>query len=66
MILTARVTVEDRVRGLQGGADDYLTKPFAFSELTARIQVLLRRAAPHRYTSMEPTLLRRCAWPTWR
>ena len=58
LMLTARVTVEDRVRGLQGGADDYLTKPFAFSELTARIQGLLRRAAPHRYTSMEPTLLR--------
>ena len=44
LMLTARVSVEDRVLGLQTGADDYLLKPFAFSELTARIQVLLRRA----------------------
>ena len=43
LMLTARVSVEDRVRGLQTGADDYLVKPFAFSELVARIQVLLRR-----------------------
>lgn len=47
LMLTARVTVEDRVRGLQGGADDYLTKPFAFSELLARIEGLLRRTRPH-------------------
>ena len=46
LMLTARVQVDDRVRGLLGGADDYLTKPFAFTELTARIQVLLRRALP--------------------
>ncbi|MEQ1807593.1 MAG: heavy metal response regulator transcription factor [Burkholderiaceae bacterium] len=57
LMLTARASVEDRVRGLQGGADDYLTKPFAFSELTARIQVLLRRAIPARHTSTEPTVL---------
>ena len=43
MILTARDAVQDRVAGLKGGADDYLVKPFAFSELTARIQALLRR-----------------------
>lgn len=43
-MLTARGQIEDRVRGLKGGADDYLVKPFAFSELVARIQVLLRRA----------------------
>ena len=48
LMLTARVRVEDRVRGLQSGADDYLVKPFAFSELLARIQVLLRRARPVR------------------
>lgn len=48
LMLTARVRVEDRVRGLQSGADDYLVKPFAFSELLARIQVLLRRAQPAR------------------
>ncbi|MEO6271043.1 MAG: heavy metal response regulator transcription factor [Lautropia sp.] len=48
LMLTARDQVEDRVRGLQGGADDYLVKPFAFSELLARIQAVLRRGvAPH-------------------
>jgi len=41
--LTARDKVEDRVRGLEAGADDYLVKPFAFSELLARINALLRR-----------------------
>ncbi|MBN8489911.1 MAG: heavy metal response regulator transcription factor [Burkholderiales bacterium] len=46
LMLTARVRVEDRVKGLQSGADDYLVKPFAFSELVARIQVLLRRGHP--------------------
>lgn len=50
LMLTARVSVEDRVRGLQSGADDYLVKPFAFSELLARIQGLLRRAGPNRAT----------------
>ncbi len=44
LILTARDAVEDRVRGLQLGADDYLIKPFAFEELQARIQALVRRA----------------------
>jgi len=44
IMLTARMSVEDRVRGLRAGADDYLVKPFAFSELVARIEVLLRRA----------------------
>ncbi|CAG0932893.1 Transcriptional activator protein CzcR [Rhodocyclaceae bacterium] len=43
LMLTARDRVEDRVRGLQGGADDYLVKPFAFTELLARLQVLTRR-----------------------
>lgn len=43
LILTARDSVEDRVRGLNGGCDDYLTKPFAFAELLARIRALLRR-----------------------
>lgn len=46
VMLTARIKVEDRVRGLQSGADDYLIKPFAFSELVARIQALLRRVRP--------------------
>ena len=44
LMLTARMSVEDRVRGLKAGADDYLIKPFAFTELLARIEVLLRRA----------------------
>ena len=43
LMLTARDAVEDRVRGLESGADDYLTKPFAFMELTARIKALARR-----------------------
>lgn len=43
LILTARDTIEDRVRGLDSGADDYLTKPFDLSELSARIRALLRR-----------------------
>lgn len=43
LFLTARDTVEDRVEGLDGGADDYLVKPFAFPELVARIRALLRR-----------------------
>ncbi len=43
LILTARDTVEDRVKGLQSGADDYLVKPFAFDELLARVQALARR-----------------------
>ncbi|MSU58979.1 MAG: response regulator [Pedosphaera sp.] len=43
LMLTARQSVEDRVRGLESGADDYLTKPFAFAELLARVRALLRR-----------------------
>jgi len=44
LILSARASVDDRVLGLQSGGDDYLTKPFAFSELLARLQALIRRA----------------------
>jgi len=46
LFLTARDTIDDRVKGLELGADDYLVKPFAFSELLARIRSLLRRANP--------------------
>lgn len=45
LILSARRAVDDRVRGLQAGGDDYLTKPFAFSELLARLHALMRRAS---------------------
>ena len=44
LILSARRSVDDRVRGLQAGGDDYLTKPFAFAELLARVQALVRRS----------------------
>jgi two-component system OmpR family response regulator len=53
LILSAKATVDDRVRGLQSGGDDYLTKPFAFSELLARVQALIRRATQ----TPEPTRL---------
>ena len=53
LILSARHTVDDRVKGLQAGGDDYLTKPFAFAELLARLQALLRRAGG----AVEPTRL---------
>lgn len=53
LILSAKTSVDDRVRGLQAGGDDYLTKPFAFSELLARIQALIRRATQ----APEPTRL---------
>jgi two-component system OmpR family response regulator len=45
IILSVKGSVEDRVKGLQTGSDDYLTKPFAFSELLARVQALIRRAS---------------------
>ena len=47
IMLTARTEEEDKVRGLQSGVDDYITKPFSTRELLARIKALLRRAAPH-------------------
>jgi two-component system OmpR family response regulator len=53
LILSARRSVDDRVRGLQAGGDDYLTKPFAFAELLARVQALVRRAS----RAPEPTTL---------
>jgi len=53
LILSARRSVDDRVRGLQAGGDDYLTKPFAFAELLARVQALVRRAS----RTTEPTTL---------
>ncbi|HEX7862564.1 MAG TPA: response regulator transcription factor [Verrucomicrobiae bacterium] len=54
IFLSARGSVEDRIKGLQSGGDDYLTKPFSFAELLARIQALIRRTTQ---TSSEPTRL---------
>jgi DNA-binding response OmpR family regulator len=53
LILSAKRSVDDRVRGLQAGGDDYLTKPFSFSELLARVQALIRRSTQ----TGEPTML---------
>jgi two-component system, OmpR family, copper resistance phosphate regulon response regulator CusR len=70
LMLTARDRVEDRVQGLQAGADDYLVKPFAFSELLARVGALLRRGPPQaevaatrlQVCDLEIDLISRKAW----
>ncbi len=49
-MLTAKTTTEDKVAGLDSGADDYLTKPFAFAELLARVRSLLRRGSQEKST----------------
>jgi two-component system OmpR family response regulator len=54
LILSAKRSVDDRVKGLHSGSDDYLTKPFAFSELLARVQALIRRSSG----AKEPTRLK--------
>jgi DNA-binding response OmpR family regulator len=58
LMLTAAATIEDRVGGLSLGADDYLTKPFAFAELVARIRALVRRAQP----AVPPVLISGDVW----
>lgn len=58
LMLTARDGVEDRVAGLDGGADDYLTKPFSFTELSARLRALTRRSQGERPTIVEVGTLR--------
>src|SRR6478752_7077796 len=52
LMLTARTSVSDRIAGLDCGADDYLSKPFAFGELAARLRALLRREAVERPTAL--------------
>ncbi|MBA1291454.1 heavy metal response regulator transcription factor [Pseudomonas japonica] len=64
LFLTARDSVEDRVKGLERGADDYLVKPFAFIELLARVRTLLRRGPPreleyYRVADLELDVMRR-------
>jgi two-component system OmpR family response regulator len=68
LMLTARGTLEDRVAGLDGGADDYLTKPFSFAELLARLRALARRGRPERAASVEVGDLRLdpAALEAWR
>jgi two-component system OmpR family response regulator len=58
LILTARDSVKDRVAGLDGGADDYLTKPFSYAELLARLRALVRRGPVERPTELEVGALR--------
>ena len=53
LMLTAKTSVDDRVEGLDSGADDYLTKPFAFSELLARVRSLLRRGSTEKSTILK-------------
>ena len=55
LMLTARGSVEDRVEGLDRGADDYLVKPFSFAELAARLRALDRRAEARARSSCAPT-----------
>src|SRR5919201_2736921 len=68
LMLTARDGIQDRVEGLDGGADDYLTKPFSFAELLARLRALARRGAPERPAVLEAGSLRLdpATRQTWR
>jgi two-component system OmpR family response regulator len=58
LMLTAQDAIEDRVRGLDAGADDYLAKPFSFAELSARVRALIRRGAVERPTELQTGDLR--------
>ena len=58
LVLTARDTLPDRLAGLHGGADDYLGKPFALDEITARLHALIRRSKGHAVARLEHGALR--------
>ena len=70
MILTAKDSLDDRIAGLDGGADDYMVKPFALAELSARLRALLRRGAPReivlRVADLEMDTIRRSGPPGGR
>ena len=67
LILTAKDSLEDRVAGLDSGADDYMAKPFALAELSARLRALLRRGTPRetrlRVADLEMDTVRRTVTP---
>jgi two-component system response regulator MprA len=66
LLLTALGGTEERVRGLDSGADDYLVKPFAYEELLARVRALLRRAAPADHLRFGDLRLEPASRATWR
>jgi two-component system, OmpR family, response regulator MprA len=66
LMLTALGGTDDRVKGLDAGADDYLVKPFAYEELLARVRALLRRAGPHDHLRFADVLLEPPSRGAWR
>jgi two-component system, OmpR family, response regulator MprA len=66
LMLTALAGTDDRVKGLDAGADDYLVKPFAYEELLARVRALLRRAGPHDHLRFADVLLEPPSRGAWR
>ena len=66
LILTARDELDDRIAGLDLGADDYMTKPFEFSELEARVRALLRRVSMEKTSLSRPCMIffRKCSGRT--
>ncbi len=66
LMLTALSGTDDRVKGLDAGADDYLVKPFAYEELLARVRALLRRARPHDHLRFADVLLEPASRGAWR
>jgi two-component system response regulator MprA len=66
LMLTALGGTDERVRGLDAGADDYLVKPFAYEELLARVRALLRRAGPHEHIEFADLVLEPASRGAWR